>query len=176
MLFEGVVSMLAGEGLGRNWDGYYDTHFVEFFSRSRRVQGNDLPATAKLALLTAGYTAEQYHGRYYAKAQNLRRTLKTAYDAVLAEFDLLALPTTPQKALRLTPEPGPAEYFSMAFNMLQNTGPFDLTGHPAMNVPCGSSGGLPVGLMLVGRHSTSPPCSGQPMRSNKLATTSCETD
>ena len=36
--------------------------------------------------------------------------------------------------------------------MLPNTAPFDVTGHPAMSVPCGMSDGLPVGLMLIGRH------------------------
>ena len=30
--------------------------------------------------------------------------------------------------------------------------PFDNTHHPAMSVPCGMSDGLPVGMMLVGRH------------------------
>ena len=30
--------------------------------------------------------------------------------------------------------------------------PFDVTGHPAMNVPCAMSDGLPVGMMLVARH------------------------
>jgi amidase len=36
--------------------------------------------------------------------------------------------------------------------MLENTSPFDLTGHPAMSLPCGMIDGLPVGLMLVGPH------------------------
>ena len=36
--------------------------------------------------------------------------------------------------------------------MIPNTSPFDVTGHPAMNVPCAMSGGLPLGMMLVGRH------------------------
>jgi amidase len=36
--------------------------------------------------------------------------------------------------------------------MLPNTAPFDVTGHPAMNVPCAMSEGLPVGMMLIGRH------------------------
>jgi amidase len=36
--------------------------------------------------------------------------------------------------------------------MLNNTAPFDMTGHPAITVPCGKSDGLPVGLMLVGKH------------------------
>ncbi len=35
--------------------------------------------------------------------------------------------------------------------MLPNTAPFDVTGHPAMNVPCGLSQGLPVGMMLIGK-------------------------
>jgi amidase len=29
---------------------------------------------------------------------------------------------------------------------------FDMTGHPALSVPCGMIEGLPVGMMLVGRH------------------------
>ena len=32
------------------------------------------------------------------------------------------------------------------------TAVFDATGHPALSVPCGMSNGLPVGMMLVGRH------------------------
>jgi amidase len=35
--------------------------------------------------------------------------------------------------------------------MLPNTCPFDVTGHPAMSVPCGLIDGLPVGMMLVGK-------------------------
>ena len=36
--------------------------------------------------------------------------------------------------------------------MMRNTAPFDVTGHPAMNVPCGMTDGLPIGMMLVGGH------------------------
>ena len=39
-----------------------------------------------------------------------------------------------------------------AFEMLPNTSPFDVTGHPAMSIPCGMSNGLPIGLMLIGKH------------------------
>jgi amidase len=40
----------------------------------------------------------------------------------------------------------------VALNMQANTCPFDVSGHPAFTVPCGRVNGLPVGLMLVGRH------------------------
>ena len=36
--------------------------------------------------------------------------------------------------------------------MQQNTCPFDVSFHPALTVPCGKVGGLPIGMMLVGRH------------------------
>ena len=38
-----------------------------------------------------------------------------------------------------------------AFEMLGNTAPFDVSGHPAMSVPSGMSDGLPIGLQIVGR-------------------------
>ena len=42
--------------------------------------------------------------------------------------------------------------FPMALNMQQNTCPFDVSGHPAVTLPCGKVDGLPIGMMLVGRH------------------------
>jgi amidase len=38
-----------------------------------------------------------------------------------------------------------------ALEMINNTCPFDASGHPAISVPCGMVEGLPVGMMLVGR-------------------------
>jgi len=99
------------------------------------------------------YMQDNYHGRYYAKAQNLARSLRAAYDAALQQADLLVMPTLPMKA---TPIPPPTasreEYVARALEMIPNTCPFDVTGHPALTVPCGTSSGLPVGMMLIGRH------------------------
>ena len=38
-----------------------------------------------------------------------------------------------------------------ALEMNANTAPFDVTGHPALSLPCGLASGLPVGMMLVAR-------------------------
>jgi len=79
--------------------------------------------------------------------------LRKAYDDVLARYDLLLMPTLPMKATPLPPANAPlALWCQRAFEMLPNTCPFDVTGHPGMNVPCAMSDGLPVGMMLVGKH------------------------
>jgi len=36
--------------------------------------------------------------------------------------------------------------------MIANTAPLDVTGHPTMSVPCGLSDGLPAGMMLTAKH------------------------
>jgi amidase len=95
---------------------------------------------------------DNYHGRYYAKAQNLARVLRAAYDEALRRVDLLVMPTTPMKATPIPPaNASREEYVARALEMIANTSPFDVTGHPAMNVPCGMSNGLPVGMMVLGR-------------------------
>jgi amidase len=149
---EGVTTlMFRGNGMGNNWKGHYGTSMLDAFARGRQARANDLDDSVKLTVLAGHYLQEAYHGRYYAKAQNLARVLTTAYDAVLDEVDLLLLPTMPTKARRL-PAPGASLEERAALGApIGNTAPFDVTGHPAISVPCTRSEGLPVGMMLVGR-------------------------
>jgi amidase len=67
------------------------------------------------------------------------------------------MPTLPLKATPIPAADAPLEeQIARAFEMIPNTAPFDVTGHPAMNVPCAMSAGLPVGMMLIGRHGGEP--------------------
>ena len=125
---------------------------TETLGKALRTQSNDLLPTVKLVLLMGSYMSERYHGRMYAKAQNLRRSLRAGYDRALEQVDVLAMPTLPMKAHRYEPNLGPRETVAHGWDMLGNTAPFDMTGHPAISIPCAKSEGLPVGLMLVGRH------------------------
>ena len=99
------------------------------------------------------YFIHHYRGHYYSKAQNLSHKLRAAYDTALSQYDLLLMSTLPMKATPL-PKPGAPieEIVARRFEMLPNTAPFDATGHPAMSIPCGMSKGLPVGMMLIGKH------------------------
>src|SRR6516225_8892540 len=148
-----TMFMVAGNSMGTNWKGQYITSLLDFYGRSRRVRANDLSDTVKLVILLGQYMQDNYQGRYYAKAQNLSRVLTAAYDEALRQVDLLLMPTLPLKATLLPPPNASREdYVARALEMLANTCPFDVTGHPAVTVPAGMSEGLRVGMMLMGRH------------------------
>ncbi|MDB5584237.1 MAG: amidase, partial [Bradyrhizobium sp.] len=82
-----------------------------------------------------------------------RGLLRGAYDEALQKFDVLAMPTIPFTATPIPPADAPlGTAIDVALNMQANTCSFDVSGHPAFTVPCGRVNGLPVGLMMVGRH------------------------
>lgn len=150
---EGAVPCMPwGNGLGSHWNGYYPRSLEAFFARAWRHGTNQLPPTVKRLLVVGGYLWREAHGQYCARAQNLARVLRQAYDGALAQCDLLVLPTLSMKATLLSsPEASVLEYLARASGTNQNLSPFTVTGRPAMNVPCAISSGLPVGMMLVGR-------------------------
>ncbi|HZB81977.1 MAG TPA: amidase family protein, partial [Rubrobacteraceae bacterium] len=145
--------MHQGNSMGTNWLGYYNTSQMEVFGRGLKTRMDDLSVTNKLAMMYGQYMQNQYLGRYYAKAQNIRLRLRREFERAFEQVDILAMPTTPMKPQEL---PGPDaprdEIVNKALFNLVNTCVFDLTHHPAITVPCGRSDGLPIGLMLVGRH------------------------
>lgn len=144
--------MMKGNGMGTNWRGLYNTTLLDFHS-AWRYRADELSDSLKITMLLGHYFTKHYRGHFYSKAQNLSRKLSAAYDEALAKYDLLLMPTLPVKATPLPPPDASRElYIQRAFEMVPNTAPFDATGHPAMTVPCGMSEGLPIGLMLIGKH------------------------
>jgi amidase len=151
--FEGPTAQLfEGNTMGTNWKGHYNTGLLNAFARARLTRADDMLEGGKFLFMLGRYLREKYHGHFYAKAQNLSRTLRAAYDAALEKFDILVMPTVPFKARKLPdPDASIETKVQVANEPLYNTAPFDVTGHPALSLPVGLSEGLPVGLMIVGR-------------------------
>ncbi|KYD14492.1 amidase [Saccharococcus caldoxylosilyticus] len=150
---EGLTSLMVRDnGMGTNWKGHYSTRLLDAYGKARKIRANDYSETVKMTILLGQYMRDQYNGKYYAIAQNLARKLKQAYDDALKKYDVLIMPTTPMKATKIPSlDASREEIISRSLEMIHNTSPFNITGHPAMNVPCGKSEGLPVGMMIVGR-------------------------
>jgi aspartyl-tRNA(Asn)/glutamyl-tRNA(Gln) amidotransferase subunit A len=97
-------------------------------------------------------------GRYvraedYVRAQDARRALRSEVDAALSGHDGLVLPTLPIVAPRIGEPMVELNGSSQPVRnvMLRLTQLFNITGHPAVTLPCGTSAsGLPCGLQLVG--------------------------
>ncbi|HEU0104239.1 MAG TPA: amidase [Mycobacteriales bacterium] len=147
-----TAQMVDGNGYGMNWQGLYDPELMEHYGRQWRADPSRFSETVKLVLLAGRYAIDTQHGRHYAMARNLAPQLRSAYDQALARYDVLVMPTTPVQASVI---PGPdaprEEVLGRALEMIANTGPLDVTGHPACSVPAGLVNGLPTGMMIMGR-------------------------
>lgn len=152
LMIEETAARVRDEYVGHFTRGRYDVQLADAFGNARRAQADDLPARLKFSILLGQYLADQYRGRYHAKAQNLRHEVAESYDEALEDVDVLAMPTTPKTAEPITDDDDRIEQQSLKPVIYSNTKPFNATGHPATSVPCGwSQDELPIGLMLVGR-------------------------
>jgi aspartyl-tRNA(Asn)/glutamyl-tRNA(Gln) amidotransferase subunit A len=99
-------------------------------------------------------TGRQISASDYVQAQRDRAGLRAEVNGLLRNFDALILPTLPIPAPILgatTARIGGSDE-PLRPIMLRLTQPFNLTGHPAISLPCGETlEGLPCGFQIVGR-------------------------
>ncbi len=149
---EGATALLQTSGLGYNHLGYYDSGLGTAIREGLESRANSLPPDVKLTLLLGSYLRERYGGWAYAKSQNLRPALRKAYDDMLSEVDLIAMPTVPTLPFKYDPDQDWVTRIDRGAVVSKNCAPFNASGHPAISLPCAKVKGLPVGLMLVAKH------------------------
>lgn len=132
-------------------------YLLTVFTEAAAYHAATLEATPELYTVPVRLRLEMARyvlGEDYLRALAGRETLRREVDAALSWQDVLVLPTLPILApplgattLTIDDQPHPVRNL-----MLRLTQLFNITGHPAVSLPCGvSAEGLPIGLQLVGR-------------------------
>jgi Asp-tRNA(Asn)/Glu-tRNA(Gln) amidotransferase A subunit family amidase len=123
------------------------------FRRQLLTRAADLDVLPRRRL----FTASLLPASLVASARRLGERLRTEVDEALRDVDVLVGPTTPTEApaLPVVARVGSADqaWIAAVAGRSLFTNPFNITGHPAMSVPCGfTRQELPVGLQIVGRY------------------------
>ncbi len=135
--FDGIKYGLSEQKNENLLDVYLETRGKGFGDEARRR------IMIGTHTLSAGY-----YDAYYTKAQKVRALIKKDFDKAFAKVDVILTPAAPTPAFKIgekTNDPL-AMYLCDIF-----TGPVNLAGLPALVVPAGKVGYLPVGLQIIGR-------------------------
>ncbi|MDQ3564539.1 MAG: Asp-tRNA(Asn)/Glu-tRNA(Gln) amidotransferase subunit GatA [Pseudomonadota bacterium] len=119
----------------------------DLFSRSR---GEGFGAEVKRRIMIGTYALSAgYYDAYYLKAQRIRRLIRDDFHRAFEQADVILGPTSPTVAFKLGEKTGDpvTMYLSDIYTISIN-----LAGLPALSLPAGFVGRLPVGLQLIGDH------------------------
>jgi len=120
---------------------------MDLYERSR---AEGFGAEVKRRIMTGTYVLSAgYYDAYYLKAQQVRRLIANDFERAFGEVDVIMGPTTPTPAFELGSKT--SDPITMYLNDIYTIGA-NLAGLPALSVPCGFVGALPVGLQIIGRH------------------------
>jgi aspartyl-tRNA(Asn)/glutamyl-tRNA(Gln) amidotransferase subunit A len=131
-----------GARFGLREDG---VDFREMVMRTRDAGLGDEP---KRRIMIGTYALSSgYYDAYYGTAQKVRTVIKREHDELFERFDVLVSPTSPTVAFPIGAKVD--DPVAMYMNDVL-TIPSCMAGLPGLNIPCGLSEGLPVGLQLIG--------------------------
>jgi aspartyl-tRNA(Asn)/glutamyl-tRNA(Gln) amidotransferase subunit A len=115
------------------------------------ARADDYTAPVRAALQRGA----EYSAVDHIRAQRARVAFAAEMDALLTRVDALLTPTLPLVAPRVAELDRPitiqGREEDAGLALLRLTFPFDMSGQPALTVPCGFAAGMPIGLQIVGR-------------------------
>ena len=117
----------------------------DLYKRSRQ---EGFGAEVRRRIMTGTYVLSAgYYDAYYLQAQKARQLIAGDFRTVFRQVDLVIGPTAPTAAFRLGEKT--ADPVQMYLNDIYTIA-VNLAGLPAISIPCGFAGALPVGLQLIG--------------------------
>ena len=112
-----------------------------------RAEGFGSEVKRRIMLGTYALSAG-YYAAYYGQAQKVRTLIVEDFNKAFAKYDVLLAPTSPTVAFEIGEKA--ADPLQMYLSDVC-TIPVNLAGIPGISVPCGITGGLPIGLQIIGK-------------------------
>jgi aspartyl-tRNA(Asn)/glutamyl-tRNA(Gln) amidotransferase subunit A len=137
------LARFDGVRYGLRVDG--DKDLITMYSRTREVGFG--PEVKRRIMLGTYALSSGYYDAYYGTAQKVRTKIAEDFRTAFERFDFIVTPTSPWTAFQLGAKT--ADPLAMYLNDFL-TVPMSLAGIPAISIPSGLSGGLPVGFQLAG--------------------------
>lgn len=143
------LSRYDGVRFGHRCDNPKDLN--DLYTRSR---AEGFGAEVKRRIMVGAYVLSAgYYDAYYLKAQRVRRLIKEDFMSAFEQCDVILGPVAPTPAWKLgekTSDPT-AMYLADIYTI-----PVNLAGLPAIAMPAGFSGQLPIGVQLIGNYFSEP--------------------
>lgn len=120
------------------------TGHVDLFEKTREEGFGD---EVKQRIMIGTYALSAgYYDAFYLKAQKVRTLIKRDFDKAFERFDVLLAPTAPTAAFPVGQKSGDPLAMKLSDVL---TIPANMAGIPALSMPCGFSGHLPIGLQIM---------------------------
>ncbi|MBW2206199.1 MAG: Asp-tRNA(Asn)/Glu-tRNA(Gln) amidotransferase subunit GatA [Deltaproteobacteria bacterium] len=126
-----------------------DADFDDLIGMYEETRNEGFGTEVKRRIMLGTYVLSAgYYDAYYLKAQKARALIKQDFDAAFREVDCLITPVSPTLPFRLGEKiADPLQMYLVDIYTVS----VNLSGLPAMSINCGTVGGLPVGLQIIGK-------------------------
>ena len=130
--------------------GHRTAHSDDLLEMYTRTRSEGFGAEVKRRIMIGTYVLSSgYYEAYYGQAQKTRTLIMRDFERAFAQVDYLISPTSPTVAFKVGERTD--DHLAMYLSDLC-TIPVNLAGLPGISLPGGFSGGLPVGVQIVGPH------------------------
>ena len=116
----------------------------------KNTRGEAFGAEVKRRIMLGNYALSSgYYDEYYKNALKIASKIRSEYNNVFEECDMMLTPTSPTVAYKLEEKKSLSDmYMGDICTVTAN-----IAGVPAINIPCGySKDGLPIGMSITGKH------------------------